>query len=452
METNYIANTKHFRAMMHHFWVERKEPEKAKEVVLKPLREPLFSPELIHPEDVSTLKNINHSTESIGFDLAGLDADTSNMALRYRNLLDDVQRRLDRVKDAVQQEYDRLEENNILCHRYSDFSNITGVNLFHDAKGQFSIYGQYAALPESLRESTEWRIERITGNGYAGNEYAFNQNREPLSEMMATDNAEVIKENSDLSAYEYSRLTASTSEPVIFKQINRDQTPVKMTMDVRCDQLVNHLVVHGGPDVIVSKIMTSADGARYADTGQPPTLLKDNHFFSFLPARYVRLFLESQTVTQDIVGFETPEGEMLFPQTAKRSVITLHHLELFRVEHLSKTSLDIPLKVNDKLKAVAIYSEELIPSHFPRDNYIVYELFVNEMPYLMSTVNSHREGVNVIFSQEGTAPRYRTGAVTIPEDIKSLHLRIHLRGHDNQSPYFRYLKIMKLTAVEDDVI
>lgn len=448
MATDYVKETEYYRWRAHDEWLKAGKTEKAFQVMTQPLEEPIFQPQSIHPEDVGMIDAVNESVKEIGYDLAGLDWDLSQMAVNYQQLLLETDKRAKKVKRFIESEKNRLEDHNLLCHRYRDFNDIEAIDL-KTLSGDFSMYETYAALPETGRLLTDWTVTSASGNGYAGNAHVYTDNNEPLKNVMPTDNLLSLWHATSSAAFEYSRITA-TNEPFAFKDVNFDQSPVRLTLELSCDKSSNQLIIHGKKDTNVVRVMTSQDGREYRDLNLPLTSLKDNLFVGCLPAKYFRIFLESTVKTGEMIGFEKEPGKITYLKTARRSVISLTYIETAYALFGPSTVLESKELRTENTKAFAIYSEEFIPNHFKRGQYIRYEVTVNGNTYEMSPVNSQLPGISVLYTSDMSG-QFPVNSAAIREKIESVRLRIFMKGQQQESPYLRNLKILRIMEVVNNV-
>lgn len=303
METSYLKNTINGRRYLHEEYVKRGFKRVAKEILEKDITTPITRYNPLHPENESTNFLINKMIEEASIDLFNLDIDTSNLGTSYHNLTELMKGRFHKISQDIEEEKERLEEMNVLLHRYNDFSAIEGIDWLKDAGGQFSVYQGHAALPEKESKNIAYAIEDISGNGYEGNEFVYTEEGTPVKEIFKTPR-ESIMDGSNATWFEYSRITVEKNEPISFFMANYDDIPTRMIMDLRSNEMVNQLNVEAEEGTLINSILVSENGDKYTETLKYPQIIKSNAFFSFMPAHHIRIMFESDKKTNEKIGFD----------------------------------------------------------------------------------------------------------------------------------------------------
>lgn len=451
METNHLGQTEYYRFLMHKEYMDKEMEERAAEILNQPLDHPIFKPKYMHPEDVSTKEIINKSLKEISYDIAGLDFDISEMAISYKLMLEDFEKRIEKSKADIERERNRLRKRNLLCHRYQDFSHIDPVDLEHDVKGRFSIYEKYASLSEKSASSVRWNIVNIDGNGYPGNDGVYDRHFRPLIEKSSTHSPEVLREEDPDIFYEYSRISSEIEEEKSFFAVNYDQNPVRCTMEFSAPENINQIFIKGHPDTFVNRISVSNDGKRYRDLEIERKSVEKDCVFFILPSRFIKISFDSDKRTDERIGFEDNNGEIVFLNSAKRSRIKLNYIEMRNVLHEDETTLEIENINADKVEGIALYAEEIIPKNFGNEKYIEYEFIVNDVSYPIVPVNSLKEGEKAIFTTQNILTR-NENTIIIRENIEKIRLKIYMKGYDEMSPYLSDITLLLVTERgEEDI-
>lgn len=315
MESKYIEQSKQdFIELL----IQNGSTKKAQEILKKDIYEPIYTYKGIHEYEETNVREYNDMVNEVYHDINALTIGFRDCAKNYYNLMAETKERLSVIQEDLKIERDKLIDVNILCNKYTDFSTV--MDLTDD-----DLYGSYSyengIIASVIKGSSKipYNIERIDGNGYEGNDYVYKDNKF-VSASMNTNNREYIKDDSTITAFEYSRITASSSEKEIFQDVNLDSSEARVTLTLSSKSAFNKIIVaSSSADAIITTISISDDNVHYKDIMTTPIAINEISKFdtvnytpgsgmlSFPSTHYVRLTMESNSVTDDIIAFEKIE-------------------------------------------------------------------------------------------------------------------------------------------------
>ena len=296
------------------------KPDRAKEVMHADLYTPFFIPREAHPESEPFVKAYNEMVTEAYHDIYTLYVDLRNAADRYELLMKTVKTRLDRIKKDLIYQKGIQEDVNILCNIYTDFDSVQPLGP-EDFTGNFSVQDEvFCSYIESYNPVT-YEIVSIEGNGYEGNEFVYD-GKNFISNALDTSNRNFINDNNILTVYEYSRLTASNKEKEIFNLVNLDQVEARCCITLKGNSSINKVVLAVGSkdtrltgfevsddgiafdNILKKEIAVKDDGTKYK---QQTDYMPDSGLFCFPNAKYIRITLESNGVTDETIAFNKVE-------------------------------------------------------------------------------------------------------------------------------------------------
>ena len=315
MESKYIEQSKQdFIELL----IQNGSTKKAQEILEKNVYEPIYTYKGIHEYEETNVREYNDMVNEVYHDINALTIGFRDCAKDYYNLMSETKARLSIIKESLESERDKLVDVNILCNKYTDFSTV--MNLTEsDLYGSYSYENGIIASAAKGASKINYNIERIDGNGYEGNNYVYKDNKF-ISASLNTNNRDYIKDESKITMFEYSRITANASEKEIFQEVNLDSSEAKVTLTLSSKSAFNKIIVaSSSADAIISSISVSDDNINYKDIMTKPISINETSKFdtanympgsgmlSFPSTYYVRLTMESNSVTDDVIAFEKTE-------------------------------------------------------------------------------------------------------------------------------------------------
>lgn len=429
---------------------------KAKEVAMSDYYEPIFKTVELHPEIEVNSSDFNAIFKDAGIDLNILNNSLSNSVIDFRDLLNTTRTKLDNIKSILKTEKERLEDINILCNKYSDFSNVicitdnnTSSSLLFD-KNAFS-------LDKKKYYSVKFSVENITGNGYEGNSYVY-KNNDFVSKTRDTSNREYINDNSNLTYYEYSRIIASNSEKEVFSQVNFDSITARCSILLKAEDLINTLDLSmDTDDVILESLSTSLDGQTFSQSNLKNIAINDKSSrynnesyiygcgkLSFKDCYYVKLVLKSTKYTDEQIAFTKKSlatETVVELASAKRSVIKINNITVSRAVYTSKGTLTFDNFITDNISTIAVFANEYAADDIDLRKSIQYTLTVNGKDYDLLPINSQSNGKKVIRTTSRALPADHVHYIN--ESIKNATLTVSLStSKQYATPYISDLKIL----------
>ena len=291
--------------------------EQAEEMVNRDIYEPFLTVRESHPQLEPSPKNYNEMITESYHDIYTLYQCLSDSAYDFSELMTSTKKRLDVVKKQLLVQKEKLEDLNILCGKYMDFDTVISLDETN-LTGSYSISDGVISAKATSQDKIGYSLESIEGNGYEGNEYVY-KNNAFLKKTIDTSNRKFITDSNILTTYEYSRITANNSESEIVSAINQDSIEAKMTMTLSSKTAFNKVKINvASKDTVITNISTSVDGITYhsilnsvikindaaAKYGADSGYIANSGLLCFPSTYYLKITLESDGVTDDIIAFE----------------------------------------------------------------------------------------------------------------------------------------------------
>lgn len=433
------------------------ELDRAKEIMLQDDYLPILRPVELHAETEISEDDVNLILNDIGTDISIINTDLTITAEKFSDLLKDTREELNSIKKILRTEKERQEDINILCNKYSNFSNVILISD-KNTTGNMNYYKD--TFSSTIAKSTDIKgeIVEIVGNGYEGNQYVY-KNKDFVSNVSDTSKRDYIMDNSLLTYYEYSRITANNTEPDIFPLVNFDSIMARCSILIKAEDTINSLeLTTDNDDVILESLSTSLDGNNYlmSDLKDVAICNKKSRFenkdyvygsglLAFRDCRFVKLVLRANKNSTDTISFvktrtdntETP----IILDTAKRSVIKINDITLKRTIYNKTGQLRFDNFITDPVKSIAIFANEYVPDDVNLRASITYTLNVNGISYDVIPINSQYNGKKIIRTTNHSVPAEHVHYIN--ESIKHASLTVNVKGSNNYlSPFISDLKIL----------
>lgn len=420
----------------------------------------VYEKTFIHPEEYGNEK-INDAFSKGFIDVTNIDIKLKELAIKTEDVLSRTVKRLDVVKDTINAEKERLQDISMLCNAKTDYDNViplkdnnfTGTFTYED--GVF-----YSGLTAS--STVKFMVDDITGNGYEGNKYVLKDNKY-LENVLSTKSRTALYDSNISSYWEYSRITASSSEPYLIADFNTDDAEAKSTVTLKFASIANEVSIKTTVDNIrVTGIRYSIDGVNYKDVAMLPFTInnKDDSYknegyiygssvISFPSSKYLKITFESIGYTNDIIAFERTEADSnenintitTIVPTAKRHAIKINDIYVKNKNFISESTM----KTNELITqdtdvyAISVFANVYYPTGLSADN-VKFILTVNGTDYEVKPVNSHDNGTKIIRFSQGKMPTEYTQY--IGEKIQSAYLTVVMKSRNQLTPYINNVKIL----------
>lgn len=313
MESKFITQSKEDYARL---LMMNGSTKRSQEVAELDDYEPVFKERLTHEQAEPCVKDFNEMVNESYIDINALTIGFRDAARDFQSLMVNTDARLKNIKRQLNIEKEKLEDLNILCNQYSDFNTVVSLDdtmLF----GNYSYDNGIIGCAVNSYSPVDYTITSIDGNGYEGNDYVY-KNDKFLKTSIDTSNRRFINDSSLLTIYEYSRITASNSEKDVFQYVNFDSIEAKQTISITSANDFNKIKINiSSKDTFLTAVSTSVDGISYKNILKSPIELNNDSLkydkinyiansglLCFPSTRYLKITLESNGVTDDIIAFE----------------------------------------------------------------------------------------------------------------------------------------------------
>lgn len=424
----------------------------------------------LHPEDEPSLKAINTHLVEIGLDILIANNEIAAAGTAYTELLSDVKQRLEAVDRILLTEECRLQDMNMLCGQNTDICRVVALSA-DDFSGRFSTDGEATfMLYATSAKAVDLTVVAVAGNGYEGNDYVYHEGKF-LKEVIDTSDRALLCDESDTTAYEYSRLTVDPASKAAHPQLNRDDREaqcaivlygqeafniVKIASDMECLRLLDVLVSDDDGATYTSVLKHAIELHNRLASYSSADYIYGSGLIAFPSTRYLKLVFSSDGASQERIAFRSPavsagaaKDAVEVVDGARRRVVRINHIEAKTSKFVQESTLKTGNLVDDPVESIAIFANEYIPAHFPADNCFSYVLTVNGTDYPIIPINSQTNGVKVIRKEESGANEYTRA---IGEAIKSAYLTVKIHSSlGNQTPFLSSVKVCYGRAVDANV-
>lgn len=431
--------------------------EKARAVTMQDDYTPVLSHTEIHPETEVDNVTINQIFEEIGTDLDILNSNISIASAQFKDMLEVTRLKLNDIKKVLRTEKERQEDINILCNKYKDFENVVLISD-KNSSGDLTYSKEVFHLKPISSKSIAGEIIEVTGNGYEGNKYVY-KNSDFISNVTNSSNKKNMIDNSLMTYYEYSRITARNTEKDIFPLVNFDSIMARCSILIKANKSINTMeLIMETDDVILESLSTSNDGITFT-----PSTLKDvpinskkarfdaddyifgSGILSFQDCTYVKIVLRANKNSNDSIAFTKKDSNntshVVVMPSAKRSVIRINDITLGRRTYELSGKLTFNNFITDPVKSIAVFANEYIANNMDLRNSIKYLLTVNGIDYEIIPVNSQFNGKKIIRTTSHTIPAEHVHYLN--ESIKSASLTITMRTTKSYAtPFISDLKVL----------
>jgi hypothetical protein len=438
-----------------------KDTEKANRIFNSSTDTPVTEPLEIHPEEEIQKEIIENQFTDIIVDMQSLNYEVLEATKNYTSLMTDIVTRLNAVDTALEAERNRIQDMNIICGNYNEFTTVKQIKT-SDVYGTVGLLGDYIFTAHTDNASVgKFGVTFVEGNGFAGNKFVYN-NKEYAINNMNTSNEQNIYDGDPLTIYEYSRLTSiGNKTETTPAEINFDKEEARCSINIRCEDTISMLHLDMDSHVILEDVLYSDDGIIYKSAWTTPkeinninqSYIDPNYIYgtgviSFPPSQFIKLQLASNGATDDKLAFlftdasnaQQPIERTIELPNAKRHVIRISDITT-HVGTFSQGYLQTKELITNPVQSIAVFANEYIPEYFPDNKtYIQYILTVNGIDYDIVPINSEKTGTKVIrVSNYSIIDDY---VVHINETIKSASLKVVINTMDsNVTPYVSNVKI-----------
>lgn len=421
----------------------------------------VFDKYFIHPEEYGNEK-LNQAIKDGVSDIKTIDTKLKDLATSTNELLEKTVKRLDTVKDIINAEKERLQDIVMLCNDKTDYKN--AISLTDKSfSGNFNYEDGVFSCKSTNSSIVTGEVESIEGNGYVGNKYVKTSSGYQES-TLSTKSPTALLDNNISTYWEYSRITASSTEEYLISDFHTDDAEANCTITFKLTSEANELVLKSSLNTVkVIGVRYSSDGIKYNDLDIMPFTInqKDESYknegyiygsniISFPNSKYIKISLQSVGYLNETLAFERTitkdDSEEVDTYTtvvpsAKRHVIRINDI-LFRQKKYNDATIMKSKELIDSdlnIFAISVFANTYLPNSMSEQN-IEFTLTVNGNDYTVIPVNSIKNGKKIIRFSQGKIPAQYTQY--IGEKIQSAYLTIKIKPKSNLTPYINNLKIL----------
>ena len=266
---------------------ENGEVERAGSLAVSEITDPVFAGFEVHPEEEPNIVSLNSAFEDIAVDLYALNAEIRNAVMNYNQLIADTDFQLSNADELLQVEEDRIKDMNIICGNYQEFTMVKTLTP-SDFNGTFGqVDNKVFTCPSSKPENVDLEVLQVSGNGYEGNGYVKKDAKTFLSDTVIAENRDSIIDNSNITHYDYSRLT-STGEKEYPAEVNFDTEEAACSITLAAGEPVSAIQIESPLDnIVVRDVLTSNDGGASFTSHMVEPLPIHNHDAKYSNSMYV---------------------------------------------------------------------------------------------------------------------------------------------------------------------
>lgn len=419
----------------------------------------------LHPEAGRDSK-LNENLNNIKDDLNNIDNILIESGRSVDALLENTINRLGEIKKCIITEKERYQDIQMLCNKYTDFDNIKGLdNINFKGNGQIE-NGVYSAAVSSLGR-VQLGIIDITGNGYEGNRFVYND-YEYQEDTYDTSNRKNITDGSISTYYEYSRITVQNIQEDNITYFNKDSEKARCTISFQTKSAVNFIELNTEDlGINILGIQYSYDGVKYQSMNLPSKISINNkldsyknygyvygsNFIAVPLANFFKITLESDRNKDDTIAYEKTiinEDEVsansvetvtstYVVSSAKRSAIKINDLNVYKKTYATNAVFLSEELITAPCYSIGVFANIYVPESLPADS-IQMILTVNGIDYEIEPVNSHSNGTKIIRFSGGKSDTAYTELIS--EKITSAKLTITIRSSQYATPYVNNIKVL----------
>lgn len=455
-----MANSKYNQLAKQEYAIKNASNGKlarAKEIISQDEYLPVLKKYELHPEIELPVSDFNQIFDDIKTDLDILDNELLISASKFEALLIDTSSKLKDIKTILLTEKERQEDLNILCNAYTDFNSIILTSDSNAILKSASCTNNVFSLSIDENKAITYSIEDISGNGYEGNNHVY-KDGVFANTVNDTSDREYIHDGSLLTHYEYSRITASSTEQKSFPKVNFDSIKARCSLSLKGDSPFNTLEISTDSDVILESFSTSLDGVTYHKNSLADIPLNDkgaryeskdyvygSGILSFKDCKYIKLTIKAGSNSNDVIAFSsktTDNTEQIDILTsAKRSTVKISEIALSHRKYKRSGEIVLSNFISDSIGAIAIFSNEYIADDYDLRSSISYTLTLNGIEYDIIPINSHYNGKKIVrTTSQSIAADY---VHYISENIKSATLTVKIKSDSTGvTPFLSDLKVL----------
>lgn len=427
-----------------------------KNLISKKESEPIYDYEYLNHEEPPDYKKEQRELLEVNLDINIVNQSLVEIKDRIDELISEIDYQINAVNEAVKNETERITDINMLCGNSSEYNMVIPISneqFTADSKDYVPLKDDVISCNLYEKKEVGYIISNISGNGYQGNRYVYNDG---LFEFDEDDKSsiEYIYDESDVTGYEYSRLVTTNKNEVIDSLINYDDKEVKCTVTLNAEQNASSAYIKTeNSDLVIESIETSDDGILFVKNISKPIKISEtdeiyndfeyiygSNIICFKPSKYIRITFSSSNNTNDKIAIDD-NGTANVKFDTKRKKIKINNIKLYSNTYSSVSVVTDNIVSSGSVDKVGLFLNEYIPDHFSSViDYVTYFLIINGVEYEVVPINSNKNGIKIIkFSEDDLIQGY---SQKINETIKSVAIKIILNTNENkESPLISNVKL-----------
>ena len=290
--------------------------DKATSIESKDIFTPVYDPLYLHPEQELDPIVLNNSFNDIVCDLNIVNTELCKAAANIKSLMQDINTQLQNAEDLILTEKENQQDLNILCNINNGFDLVVPLTA-SDFSGAFSVDNDKVFYMNSNNfNNVNISVVSVSGNGYEGNKYVYNNGIFQQS-VIDTSNKAFINDGSTITVYEYSRITANSSELNVPPEVNFDSIEATCSIILNAVTPINMIrLISSSNNLVLLSVETSSDGVVFTQQNLQTLDIKtqnkqydvnnyipDSGIICFPDTQYVKLVLQSSGYTTDTIAF-----------------------------------------------------------------------------------------------------------------------------------------------------
>lgn len=410
----------------------------------------------LHSDCEINNNDFNNYFEEIKNNLIEINKNILDGSEKLKGIMESSKLKIDNIKKVLNTEKERQEDINMLCNRFTDFSDVI-IITDANSDGNLEFANDIFNLERHSDKKVKLEIVEIVGNGYEGNSYVYS-NDDFISKINDTSNRDAITDSNVISYYEYSRLTANNSEEEVFPLINFDSIYAKCSLTLKSSETFNSLKISSDDDsIILDSLFTSNDGQNFKRhslsnikiNNRESRYNKENYIFgsgvlAFEDCKYIKLVMRASSYTKDNIAFEKKKNgkkETIKLKSGKRSAIKINDISAGRTTYKTTGKRIVSKFISEPINSIAIFANEYGADNIDIRKSIKYTLTINGTDYNIIPINSNYNDKKVIRTTNNAIPTEYVHYIN--ETIKEASLNIDLSSSSEEyTPYISNLKIL----------
>jgi len=422
----------------------------------KKSNEPIFNYSYLNHEEAPSYEEEQRQLSEIVLDLNSINNGTIEVKNKIAALIENLEAQAKIINDSIQKEEERIIDINMLCGINSEYNMTVPVYAsdFGSEDDCEIIDNKTIGAKLTARNVIDYSIVNISGNGHQGNPYVYNNEKFEIDEDDRSK-LEYIYDNSDITAYEYSRLNTNDKTEAVDGLINYDNKEVEVVLTLVAEEKVcKASILSENEDLILKNLEVSDDGVTFTSCLKESISINNiekiyddvsyiygSNIICFPYSNYIRMTLSSNTIENDSIAIKSDETIKKYPNT-KRKKIAINNIALYSSEYTSTSLTSIDILEAGSVDRIGLFLSEYVPDHFTEDTYIKYWLIVNGTEYEIVPVNSPKNGIKIIKFSEKENAISQDYVKTISETIKTASIKITIDTYkDKETPYISNIKL-----------